>query len=204
MKPLPMPLRVAAGLVAETVERARQLPRHMVELPVTAVSQALQMSMRLQQKVTDLAIKGDRALDSLRPAEENPSWATFDDEEQPADQASQASSGNGSISTLRPTDDEPPPYEPAPYEPVDPELAALDIATPESADTDETGDTAAVAVGPAGVPGYDALSIAQLRARLRLLTVTQLEELLAWEVAHQDRPAFVTMLSNRITTVTSR
>ena len=80
MSPLPLPVRIAAGLVATAVEQARDLPRHVVELPVTAVSQALQVSMRLQQKVTELAIKGDRALGTLRPVEERPSWATFDDE----------------------------------------------------------------------------------------------------------------------------
>ena len=36
--------------------------------------------MRVQQKVTELAIKGDRALGALRPVEETPAWATFDDE----------------------------------------------------------------------------------------------------------------------------
>src|ERR671918_981893 len=80
MSPLPLPVRVAAGLVATAVEQARDLPPLVVEPPVTAVSQALQASMRVQQKVTELAIKGDRALGTLRPVEEHPSWATFDDE----------------------------------------------------------------------------------------------------------------------------
>jgi len=38
--------------------------------------------MRVQQKVTELAIKGDQALSTLRPVEERPSWATFDDEDE--------------------------------------------------------------------------------------------------------------------------
>ena len=83
MNPLPLPLRLAAGLVATAVEQARDLPRLMVEFPVTAISQTLQVSMRMQQKVTELAIKGDRALGVLRPVEETPGWATFDDEEPP-------------------------------------------------------------------------------------------------------------------------
>ena len=83
MKPLPLPVRIAAGLVATAVDQARDLPRLVVEFPVTAVSQALQATMRVQQKVTELAIKGDRALGTLRPVEEKPSWATFDDEEPP-------------------------------------------------------------------------------------------------------------------------
>jgi hypothetical protein len=160
MKPLPLPIRIAAGLVATAVEQARDLPRIVAELPVTAVSQVLQASVRVQQTVTELAIKGDRALGTLRPVEEKPSWATFDDEEPPH------RNGVPSVSELRPE----------PY-----------AAEPE---------------GPAALPGYQDLTIPQLRARLRRLTVEDLTELLAWETAHDDRPAYVTMLTNRIATVT--
>ena len=39
MNPLPLPVRLAAGLVATAVEQARDLPRLVIEFPVTAVSQ---------------------------------------------------------------------------------------------------------------------------------------------------------------------
>jgi len=81
--PLPLPVRVAAGLVATAVEQARDLPRLALELPVTAVSQALQASMRVQQKVTELAIKGDRVLGVGPPIEDEPAWATFDEDPPP-------------------------------------------------------------------------------------------------------------------------
>src|SRR5215469_12183107 len=80
MKPLPLPVRVAAGLAVTAVDRARHLPEKLAELPVTMVSQALQLSMRLQQQVTELAIKGDDALSTFRPVEESPKWATFDED----------------------------------------------------------------------------------------------------------------------------
>lgn len=80
MKPLPLPVRLAAGLAVTAVDRARHLPAKLTELPVTMVSQALQLSMRLQQQVTELAIKGDDALATLRPVEESPAWATFDED----------------------------------------------------------------------------------------------------------------------------
>jgi hypothetical protein len=47
------------------------------------------------------------------------------------------------------------------------------------------------------------MTIPQVRARLRGLSIDQLTELLTWESAHADRPAFVTMLTNRIATVTA-
>lgn len=184
MMSLPLPVRLAAGLVATAVEQARDLPRLVVEFPVTAVSQALQASMRVQQKVTELAIKGDRALGALRPVEERPSWATFDDE------APVHPNGAGSVTELRP---QPPrTARPIPVEREEPALVetAVDVPT-ESEPT-----------GPNVLPGYGELSIPQLRAKLRTLTVEDLRALLDWEQTHADRPPYVTMLSNRITTVT--
>ncbi|CCH28142.1 lipid droplet-associated protein [Actinosynnema sp. NPDC047251] len=83
MKPLPLPVRLAAGLAVTAVEQARKLPQQLAGLPVTVVSEALQLSMRIQQQVTELAIKGDDALSGLRPAEEEPEWATFDEDGDP-------------------------------------------------------------------------------------------------------------------------
>ncbi len=165
MKPLPLPVRVAAGLVATAVEQARDLPRLVVELPVTAVSQVLQASMRVQQKLTQLAIKGDRALSTLRPAEEQPGWATFDDEPPQRNGAS-------TVTELHP-------HNPTP------------VPEPDSD-----------ASGPNVLPNYGEMTIQQLRGRLRTLSLEDLRALLDWETAHEDRPPFVTMLSNRITTVT--
>ncbi|PSL54293.1 hypothetical protein B0I31_107351 [Saccharothrix carnea] len=81
MKPLPLSVRLAAGLAVTAVEQARKLPGQLAGLPVTVVSEALQLSMRLQQRVTELAIKGDDALSVLRPVEQEPEWATFDEDE---------------------------------------------------------------------------------------------------------------------------
>jgi hypothetical protein len=191
MSPLPLPVRVAAGLVASAVEQARELPRLVVELPVTAVSQALQASMRVQQKVTELAIKGDQALSTLRPVEERPGWATFDDEDE-----DEAASGNGTsaVTELRPHREPDPPVATAV------ETAATTAATGAAAAGDSTEHTDAS--GPNALPGYQELTIPQLRGRLRHLTAGELRALLEWETTHQNRAPFVTMLSNRITTVT--
>lgn len=184
MKPLPFPVRIAAGLVATAVEQARDLPRLVVEFPVTAVSQALQASMRVQQKVTELAIKGDRMLGTLRPVEEKPSWATFDEDEPPS------RNGVNTVTELhplgRPTtaliddDDE-----------VDDEVTEVTVVELPASDEPE----------PSVLPGYAEMTIPQLRGRLRFLSIEDLRTLLTWEMAHGDRPPFVTMLTNRITTV---
>lgn len=101
MKPLPLPLRVAAGLAVTAAERARELPKNLVGLPVTVASQVLQFSMRVQQHVTELAIKGDEALSSLQSVEETPSWATFDEDLPPVDDTSSGNNGYRPATVLR-------------------------------------------------------------------------------------------------------
>jgi hypothetical protein len=318
MKPLPMPLRIAAGLVATALEEVQELPRKLTELPVTAVSQALQASMRLQQRVTELAIKGDRALGALRPVPETPTWARFDEDEE------LGSPRNGMTNGLRQDDLPRPPKVtpvrilpdlsdlsdlsdpvtpdisevPAPRPPAEhPDTALLtqptetdgasttpstrtsgkastrsdpkartkpspkpttrsdakpstksttrsdvkpstkadakpttrsdakprgrsastpstepssdvQLATPAAVEpaTPEQPDPVAqpAASGPPGLAEYEQWSLPQLRGRFRAMSVEQLEQLLAWETSHQDRPPFVTMLSNRIASVTGR
>jgi len=195
MNPLPFPVRIAAGLVATAVEQARDLPRLVVEFPVTAVSQALQASMRVQQKVTELAIKGDRVLGTLRPVEEKPSWATFDEDEPPS------RNGANAVTELRPLgrpvsapDDLPPLAEDVPADVLVDEVEAEEVqaeATAETVDPDE----------PPVLDGYAEMSIPQLRGKLRFLSLDDLRALLTWELAHGERPPFVTMLTNRITAV---
>ena len=110
--PLPLPVRVAAGLVVTAVEQARELPRLALELPVTAVSQALQASMRVQQKLTELALKGDRVLGTGVPVEDEPAWATFDDDLPPQRNGTRSAA---TVTTLRPAPD--PFDEPGPVDP---------------------------------------------------------------------------------------
>jgi hypothetical protein len=195
MSPLPLPVRVAAGLVVSAVEQARDLPRLVVEFPVTAVSQALQASMRVQQKVTALAIKGDQALGTLRPVEDRPVWATFDDE----DETPASDNGAGAVTELRRH------ARPEPEPPADTavETAAATTASAAVGDTPERTEPAAEeASGPNALPGYQELTIPQLRGRLRFLSADDLRALLEWETTHENRAPFVTMLSNRITAVT--
>jgi hypothetical protein len=186
MSPLPYPVRIAAGLVVTAVEQARELPRHAVELPVTAVSQALQVSMRVQQKVTELAIKGDRALGTLRPADDVPAWATFDDD---LPDAAEPRNGASTVASLRPTVTE---------IPVDraPRVVRAEPATDPGTD--------ATAPAPRSLPEYPSMTIPQLRGKLRSLSVDDLSDLLAWETAHENRPAHVTMLTNRISTLSEQ
>jgi hypothetical protein len=205
--PLPLPVRVAAGLVVTAVEQARDLPRLAFALPVTAVSQALQASMRLQQKVTELAIKGDRVLGAAPPVEDEPAWATFDDDVIPRrnGRGGGRSDEPATVTALRRPESPSPAVDPGPVDPgsIDPEPAALGPLDTTLTTDEPTGDEASgdEASGPNVMPTYGALTIPQLRGKLRYLGADDLRALLAWEHAHGDRPPYVTMLSNRITTV---
>jgi len=257
MKPLPFPVRIAAGLVATAVEQARDLPRVVLEFPVTAVSQALQASMRVKQKVTELAIKGDRLLGTLLPVQEQPSSATFDKDEPPSQ------NGASTITKRRPVRlptteprDEPrgdlpeadavvdarpvlPEAEDVPADAVTDESAAekviaeatatpvdspkttpvlddrppvlpevegvpADTVTNEVAAEEVIAQATATPVSPSEPPalsGYAEMSIAELRSKLDFLELDDLQTLLAWEMAHGERPPFVTILTNRITAI---
>jgi len=256
MKPLPFPVRIAAGLVATAVEQARDLPRVVLEFPVTAVSQALQASMRVKQKVTELAIKGDRLLGTLLPVQEQPSSAAFDKDEPPSQ------NGASTITERRPVRlptteprDEPrgdlpktdavdarpvlPEAEDVPADAVTDESAAekviaeatatpvdspkttpvlddlppvlpevegvpADTVTNEVAAEEVIAQATATPVSPSEPPalsGYAEMPIAELRSKLDFLELDDLQTLLAWEMAHGERPPFVTMLTNRITAV---
>ncbi|WP_410653624.1 lipid droplet-associated protein [Amycolatopsis sp. cmx-4-54] len=207
MKPLPLPLRVAAGLAVTTAERVRELPKQLTGLPVTVVSQVLQFSMRVQQHVTELAIKGDDALSGLRPVEDTPSWATFD-EDLPPDLGERRYERDSCVIPLREEPDVPEPRsETNGHLGVRDELEALTddpwaeeerALAEDHADGEFDSSAALVDAKPAGLDDYDTLTLPQLRARLRRFDLAQLEELLTYERANADRPSFVGMLARRI------
>lgn len=192
----PFAARVAAGIAVTLVEEVQKLPTTAITLPMTAVSQVLQTGMHVQQTVTALAIKGDEALAVLfPPTDDQPSWATFD-EDTPAPVATNGrdvpespsnTSNNGRF-----------------------ELYSMSPATdghgPESAD--EPKEPVATATGErpeiADYLDYDNLTLAQLRARLRSLSVDELTALLDYENGTRARAPFLTMLGNRITAATAK
>jgi hypothetical protein len=119
MAPLPTPVRAALGLAAVAVQQARTLPDRALELPVFAVSTALQFSLRVQQRYAELALRGDELLGRLRePPEEPPSWATFDDEEPESAPADDAAPSGDSAAPPRRADAARPPTqaEPSPFD----------------------------------------------------------------------------------------
>ncbi|WP_069164592.1 lipid droplet-associated protein [Nocardia altamirensis] len=213
----PFLARVAAGAAVYAIEETRRLPTAAMNLPITAISQMLQTTMHFQQFVTSLALKGDAVFDRLTNApEEQPEWATFDEdldaeqapsstrasrfdrydaeeppsptftarESLPAEATARASERNGHTTSVRTI--EPETVEPEPEAPIAAtEEPAQEIDAPEVATRYD----------------YAAMTLAQLRARLRMLTIEDLTALLDYEQQTRARAPFVTMLTNRIATV---
>lgn len=194
MSHVPLPVRVAMGLVVSAVEQACKLPEQLADLPVTAASKAVQAGMRVQQRVTELAIRGDQVLSLLRPVEDTPPWARFDEDGEPPRSGTEATAGASGQA------DSGAPRVPAPGTEVD-EADVAQALTPLP--TDGVGPSEGGLIRST-LAEYDEMSLAQLRSRLRGYSFPQLEELLAHEHAHRDRPAFVTLLTNRISTVRSQ
>ncbi len=80
MPHIPTPIRAALGLAATAVAEARKLPETLPQLPVAAVTTAMQASLRVQQHIATFAARGDEVISQLRgTSAEPPSWATFDE-----------------------------------------------------------------------------------------------------------------------------
>ena len=203
----PFAARVALGIAVTVVEEARRLPTTAISLPMTAVSEVLQTAMRLQQTVTELAIKGDQVFSLIgsRPVE-TAEWAIFDDDADVAParytqvplstEPEQVGDPAGEI-------DVPEPGAPA-------GRFALYSTPPSEIETTEPVPAPALATAPTATPeiveylDYDALTLAQLRARLRSLSVEDLTSLLEYETSASDRAPYRTMLENRITTARAK
>ncbi|SNS90399.1 lipid droplet-associated protein [Rhodococcoides kyotonense] len=187
MTRVPFAARVAAGVAVTVVEEARKLPNTAVTLPMTVISEVLASTMRFQQQVTALAIKGDQAIAGLplvgTPDQEQPSWAVFDDD-----------TTNGEVDI--------PDHE----SPAATGRFALYSTPPADADADAEPDVAKQANQPEIVElvDYDTLALAQLRARLRTLSLDDLQTLLTYENSTRARAPFLTMLENRITTAKAK
>jgi hypothetical protein len=79
---LPLPVRVAAGILGAGIDLLRALPDDIPAIPVTVVGNAMRLSMKVQQEIAALATRGDELLGGVIGApQESPAWATFDDDE---------------------------------------------------------------------------------------------------------------------------
>ncbi|WP_292974761.1 lipid droplet-associated protein [Mycobacterium sp.] len=182
----PYGVRLLVGAATMAVEETIRLPKTILMYPMTLASTAAHVVMRFQQNVAELVIKGDATLEQIfPPKDEQPEWATFDEDvsddgdDGPAPDPERRAEGRFALySQPEPGDNRP-------------------VAKPAKQSTESA---------PAVVEelDYEQLTLAQLRARLQSLDVTELETLLAYEEATKGRAPFQTLLANRITRATAK
>jgi hypothetical protein len=185
----PYGVRLLVGAAATVVEETRKLPQTILMYPMTLVSQAAHLIMRWQQNVADLVIKGDETLDALfPPRDEQPEWATFDEDLDEGAQVTPLSSERDRRAEGRFA------------------LYSADPPEPTTLVTESDSKKTAVSELPDIVVelDYDELTLAQLRSRLQSLNVTDLDALLAYEEATKARAPFQTLLANRITRASAK
>jgi hypothetical protein len=112
------------------------------------------------------------------------------DEPAPAEPAQAAMQQEAEPAPAEVTAEEPAPAEPAPAEPAPAQSARQQEAAPAPPATALGEDLP--------VPNYDQLSVASLRARLRVLDAGQVQTLLDYENAHESRPAVITLFERRL------
>ncbi len=184
MATAPYGVRLLVGAAVTAIEETRKLPQTILTYPMTIASQVAHLVMKVQQDVADLVNRGDETLESLfPPKDEQPEWATFDEDL---------------------TDEIPEPFAPDGERLTEGRFALFTGGEPDTQMDD--GFTTVTTDLPEVVTrlDYETLTLAQLRARLSSLRVSDLEELLAYEEATKSRAPFQTLLANRITRATAK
>lgn len=207
----PFAARVAAGIAVSAVEGAMKLPSTAATMPMTAVSQVLQTTMRVQQTMTALAIKGDQAFEMLHWTQETdqPEWAVFD-EDLSADAPDSGAPDSGAADSGATVEPKPAATDTAEGEKADKSRGHFALYSLSPEETPPLVDEASSSVSAVEVPeivsylDYESLTLAQLRSRLKSLTAQELTTLLEFEDATLARAPFQTMIANRITTATAK
>ena len=212
MATAPYGVRLLIGAAVTAIEETLKLPQTIAMYPMTLASNVAQVVMKMQQDLADLAIKGDSALEGLfPPKDEQPEWATFDEDVtdgRPSRQDAGERRTEGRFALYSVTDEDESPARSAKA------TAKPSPRTAKKSPSKVTVRAAAASKSPAKptvvVPAiaveldYESLTLAQLRARMTSLSVTDLRALLAYEETAKARAPFQTLLANRITRATAK
>ncbi len=184
MATAPYGVRLLVGAAVTAIEETRRLPQTILTYPMTIASQVAHLVMKVQQDVADLVNRGDETLEGLfPPKDEQPEWATFDEDV---------------------ADEIPEPWAPDGERLTEGRFALFTGGEPDIQTDDDAAPTTSDQPDIVKQLDYETLTLAQLRARLTSLRVTDLEELLAYEETTKNRAPFQTLLANRITRATAK
>ena len=200
--PVPTPVAAALGIVPTVLDGVCRLPGKAVQLPVFALSSALNGLDNARREYDALAKRGEQLLARLR-------GTSLDDIEDAVEDLSAAVAGAGPVAdpAEEVTDDEEPKGMPTPKA-TQPDATRVDTAA--APDVVQTVEQVAQQLGAEvpthdnlPLPDYDHLTLGSLRGRMRSLDLPQLVAVREYEKAHADRLPIVTMLDNRIAKLAS-
>ena len=190
MATAPFGVRLLIGAAVTALDETRKLPQTILTYPMTVASQVAHLVMKVQQDVADLVIRGDETLEQLfPPKDEQPEWATFDEDIDDGDADEGVDSPTGRNDGERLTEGR---------------FALYTTGEPQSVSEPSPAKAGGSTPGIVSELDYESLTLAQLRARLPSLRVADLEALLAYEGQTKSRAPFQTLLANRITRATAR
>ncbi|MGU3654666.1 lipid droplet-associated protein [Mycolicibacterium sp. A43C] len=202
MATAPYGVRLLVGAAVTALDETRKLPQTILTYPMTVASQLAHLVMKVQQDVADLVNRGDEALEELfPPKDEQPEWATFDEDE-PRDRFSDAADADDTedlASVTRLTGNKVANRSEGRFALFSEGEARAEVPGAATAPT-SIGEVPAIV----DKIGYETLTLAQLRARLTSLKLTDLEALLAFEEANKARAPFQTLIANRITRASAK
>jgi hypothetical protein len=203
-------LLIADKLRARAVEQISDHDAAPATKPADAARPAEEAPSRPPQ-APDKPARPARAKPAAPPAQpQRPRWRSLDEtgnvrlldegEDDLASEADAATTADASTGAdavpgaapAKPAPAEPEPAEPAPAQ-SPPAAATTTQAAPPTPAAGSSADAAALPLA-----NYDQLSLASLRARLRVLDATQVSLLLDYEKGHESRPDVVTMFERRI------
>jgi hypothetical protein len=167
--------------VPQVNERVKEAPAHALRAMFAGIGQLMLFTDRLRNRPAEDTAKEDASV---------PAQASAPTTEAPTSEAAPVKEEAPAAAAEAPAAEAPVAEAPA---------AEVKAETPEAPAS--AAETPAATEAPAGeppLPNYDELTVPSLRARMRNLSVEQLNEVIAYEKAHANRADVIAMFERRI------
>jgi hypothetical protein len=180
--------------VPQVSERVKEAPAHALRAVFAGIGQVLLVADRIRNRPQETKAAGPAS----SPGGQAPAPAATAPAA-PADQPTSPAPAGGARADSATAAAEPPRATPEPAAPAAPAAAAPAAAAPAAAAPAPAAPAAAEpAAGALPLANYDELTVASLRARMRVLDPAQLRALIDYENAHAGRANVVSMFERRI------
>jgi hypothetical protein len=178
--------------VPQVNERVKEAPAHALRAMFAGIGQLMLFTDRLRNRPAEDTAKEDASV---------PAQASAPTTEAPTSEAAPVKEEAPAAAAEAPAAEAPVAEAPAAEAPAAEAPAETVVAEAKAEAPAPAAKTPAATEAPAGeppLPNYDELTVPSLRARMRNLSVGQLNEVIAYEKAHANRADVVAMFERRI------